>query len=110
MKKESFKRSQRGSGGGSAHIPYYTRKEAERGFSAGYRGMGEAGDACLPYPMCGDVPAQRCVSGGVERPQGGRGVDHLAKVQQNKAQTETHFFRTPGAIVTLQVSSANYNF
>ena len=25
------------------------------------------------------------------RPQGGGGVDHLAKVQQNKAQTDTRF-------------------
>lgn len=44
-----------------------------------------------------------------ERPQGGGGVDHLDKVQQNSTQTDTRFICTPPAIVTLQVTSTSYN-
>ena len=32
------------------------------------------------------------------RPQGGGGIDHRAKVQQRKAQTDTPFFCTPRGI------------
>ena len=37
------------------------------------------------------------------------GCDHPTKVQQRRAQTDIHFFCTPWAIVTLQVSSVSYN-
>jgi hypothetical protein len=72
--------------------------------------MDDVRETCVPAvcaPALGVLPDAVCGVG--MRPQGGGGVDHPTKVQQNKAQTEIHFFRTPGAIVTLQVSSANYN-
>lgn len=48
--------------------------------------------------------------GEVVRPQGGGGVDHPKQVQQNKAQTDTRFFSTPGVLVTLKkVCYPNYS-
>lgn len=49
------------------------------------------------------------MDGGMMRPQGGGGTDHLAKVQQKSVQTDRRFFRTPWAIVTHLVTSCNYN-
>jgi hypothetical protein len=58
---------------------------------------------------------ERCEAGAwhggeavVGRPQGPRGHDHPTKVQQRRTQTDTLFFCTPGAIVTLLVSQTNY--
>ena len=62
----------------SANIPHYMRREAGRG------SMRDRNMVCeMPAAMGADV--------GVVRPQRGGGVDHLAKVQQNKAQTDTLF-------------------
>ena len=73
--------------------------------------MDDVRETCVPAvsaPALGVSPDAVCWAG--MRPQGGGGVDHPTKVQQNKAQTETHFFRTPGVLVTHLVSSFNYNF
>ena len=78
--------------------------------SAGHismKGIGEARGgreiaSSVPYSMP-DAACFVAVGCGVERPQGGGGYDHPNKVQQRKAQTE--IFITPGAIVTLLVSS-----
>ena len=75
-------------------------------------------DRCaLPVVVCGGDVRRRT--------QGGRGLDHLAKVQQRKAQTERRFlhplgysypfhdsltpiiFQSGGVLVTLQVSLTN---
>ena len=48
-------------------------------------------EVCAP-PGTGMNAREGSDDGGMMvRPQGGGGVDHLAKVQQNKAQTDTHF-------------------
>ena len=41
--------------------------------------------------------------------QGGGGVDHLAKVQQKKAQTERHFFHPLGYLPPEKVTLISYN-
>ena len=62
--------------------------------------MRPSGSLC-GSPGC-DVVGMMC--GGdawVMRGQRGGGVDHPNEVQQNKAQTHTHIFHTPGVLVTL---------
>ena len=55
--------------------------------------MRSSGEGCLRGSEDGGM---------VVRPQGGGGIDHRAKVQQNKAQTDKRFFHTPGVLVTLK--------
>jgi hypothetical protein len=49
--------------------------------------MRSSGEGCLRGSEDGGM---------MVRPQGGGGVDHLAKVQQNKAQTDKHFSHPRG--------------
>ena len=81
---------------GVRHLPYYTRIGAARGFcvaSVGETSGWQLRDNAFVRTLSHVLPAcLRCVLGGVERPQGGRGIDHRAKVQQNKAQTGTPLF------------------
>ena len=55
--------------------------------------MRSSGEGCLRGSEDGGM---------MVRPQGGGGIDHRAKVQQNKAQTDKRFFHTPGVLVTLK--------
>ena len=49
------------------------------------------------------------MDGGMMRPQGGGGTDHLAKVQQKSVQTDTHFLFTPSPFPTSAVTLPSYN-
>ena len=61
------------------------------------RGIGTA--LCEPSFMPCVLPDSGAVVPLV-RPQGGGGIDHLAKVQQKKAQTQTSLSPTPPGVLT----------
>ena len=48
-------------------------------------------DACKPSVIAVGAAVSCDGSGGGVRPQGGGGVDHPTKVQQNRVQTDIHF-------------------